>query len=145
MARKLAAKPAVPYGVHPSIAMVQRWIDTLEEKTGRTLGAWLKHIKKEGPAGEKERRAWLKNEHGLGTNTAWWLAERAEGKGEEDGDPEAYLRAAPGYVDAMYAGPKAGLRPLHDRLVGLAAGLGPDVRVCPCKTIVPLAFPSHTR
>ena len=38
----------------------------------------------------------------------------------------------------MYAGPKAGLRPLHDRLLQLGRALGPDVRVCPCQTIVPL-------
>ena len=38
----------------------------------------------------------------------------------------------------MYAGPKAALRPLHDRLVALGRSMGEDVRVCPCKTIVPL-------
>src|ERR1700722_7439630 len=37
----------------------------------------------------------------------------------------------------MYAGPKVDLRPLHDRLIQLARGLGSDVRICPCKTIVP--------
>jgi hypothetical protein len=38
----------------------------------------------------------------------------------------------------MYGGAKAALRPLHDRLITLALRLGPDVKVCPCKTIVPL-------
>jgi len=38
----------------------------------------------------------------------------------------------------MYAGKKAALRPLHDRLIGLARKLGKDVRICPCQTIVPL-------
>lgn len=138
MGRKLAAKPAVPYGVHPAVVMVQRWIDTLEEKTGRSLDAWIELIDAEGPAGEGERRAWLKAEHGLGTNVAGWLAGRTAGKGWADGDPEAYLRDAPGMVDALYAGPKSDLRPLHDRLIELGTGLGSDVRVCPCKTIVPL-------
>jgi hypothetical protein len=136
---RASRKPAgPPYGVHPGIVTVQNWLETLKEKTGRSLDEWLALVRREGPAGEKERRQWLKDEHGLGTNSAWWLAERAEGKGTEDGDPDAYLRAAPGMVDALYSGSRAGLRPIHDRLVELAANLGADVRLCPCKTIVPL-------
>jgi hypothetical protein len=38
----------------------------------------------------------------------------------------------------MYAGPKEHLLPIHDELVKLARSLGDDVRVCPCKTLVPL-------
>jgi hypothetical protein len=117
--------------------MVQKWEATLKEKTGRTLEEWLELVEKEGPAEEKERREWLKAEHAMGTNGAWWLAERSIGKGVWDADPDVYLRSAPGMVDALYYGPKAGLRPLHDRLVEVGAGLGTDVRICPCKTIVP--------
>jgi hypothetical protein len=130
--------PASPYDVHPGIARVQKWIAELPDKTGRSLADWLRLVREEGPATEKERRDWLKKEHGLGTNSAWWIAERAEGKGTEDDDPEAYLRAAGEWVEAMYAGPKAGLRPLHDGLLQLGRALGADVRVCPCQTIVPL-------
>src|SRR5215472_18966454 len=82
------------YGVHPGVLMTQKWVETLKEKTGRSLDEWLKLVKKSGPATEKERREWLKREHGLGTNSAWWIAERAEGKGAETDDPDAYLRAA---------------------------------------------------
>jgi hypothetical protein len=118
--------------------MVQDWIATLKTKTGRSLDEWLRLVKEEGPPTEKERRDWLKSKHGLGTNAAWWIAERAEGKGGDEDDPESYLRAAAGYVEAMFAEGKAGLRPLFDRLVQLGRKLGPDVKVCPCKTIVPL-------
>src|SRR5262245_20643892 len=111
MARKArAAGEASLYDVHPGVAMVRDWIDKLPEKTGRSLEQWLQLIKKSGPPTEEERRDWLKAEYKLGTNSAWWLAERAEGKGTEDSDPDAYLRAAAGYVEAMYAGAKAGLR-----------------------------------
>ncbi len=127
-----------PYSVHPSVAMVQDWIAKLPEKTGRTLEQWIELVKKSGPPGEKERRNWLKTQHELGTNTAWWIAERAEGKGMEDGDPKAYLKAAVQYVEAMFAGPKAGLRPIHDKLLELGLKLGEDVKACPCQTIVPL-------
>jgi hypothetical protein len=118
--------------------MMQKWVAELPEKTGRTLDEWVSLVKEAGPPTEKERRDWLKKEHALGTNSAWWIAERAEGKGGEDADPEAYLKAAEGYVEAMFAGPKAGLRPLYDALLKLGLALGKDVRACPCKTIVPL-------
>lgn len=126
-----------PYGVHPSIAMVQKWIADLPEKTGRSLDEWLALIRTEGPKGEAERRAWLTSKHGLGTNSAWWLAERADGKGEDD-DPDKYLASALVYVDGMFSGKKAGLRPIYDQLLALGLSMGKDVKACPCKTIVPL-------
>jgi hypothetical protein len=84
------------------------------------------------------RSDWLKTKHKLGTNSAWWIAERAEGKGAEDGDPESYLRASVRYVEEQYAGPKEKLRPVFDQLLKLGKALGDDVKACPCKTIVPL-------
>jgi len=134
------AEAASPYSVHPGVLMVQKWIADLPAKTGRTLQQWIELVREEGPAEEKERRAWLKERHGLGTNTAWWLAERAFGNdmgiGEED--PATYLRQAGQHVEAMFSGGKAGLRPVYDALLALGKALGPDVRACPCKTIVPL-------
>src|SRR5213596_2022479 len=126
------------YGVHPGVAMVMKWIDDLPAKTGRSLDEWLKFIKKSGPKTEAERREWLKTKHGLGTNSAWWLAERAEGKGGEDGDPDAYLQAAERYVEKMFAGKKESLRPIYDALLKLGLSMGKDVKACPCQTIVPL-------
>jgi len=118
--------------------MTQKWITELKQKTGRSLEEWLAYIKKSGPKDEQERRAWLKEEHGLGTNTAWWLAERAEGKGEESGDPDLYLAKAEGDVEKMFSGGKAKLRPLYDALLKLGLKTGKDAKACPCTTIVPL-------
>jgi hypothetical protein len=120
--------------------MVAKWVAELPGKTGSSLDQWVKLLERQGPESTKERIAWLKSEHGFGTNHAAWIVACAEkGKGGwEDGDPDAYLKAAAGYVEAMYSGPKSGLRPLHDRLLELGRGLGADVRVCPCTTIVPL-------
>ena len=53
------------------------------------------------------------------------------------GDAEKYLTEAPGYVEAMFAGKKAGLRPIYEALYELATGLGDDVTVSPGKTIIP--------
>jgi hypothetical protein len=126
------------YSVHPGVLMTQKWITELKQKTGRSLEEWLAHIKKSGPKDEKERRAWLKEEHGLGTNTAWWLAERAEGKGGESGDPDLYLAAAERDVEKMFSGGKAKLRPLYDALLKLGLKTGNEAKACPCSTIVPL-------
>ena len=126
------------YSVHPSIPYVQNILAKLKTKTGRTIDEWVEFVKKDGPKTESERRTWLKERHQLGTNYAWWIAERSVGKGEDDGDPEAYLRKAPEYVAEMFAGKRAGLKPIYDKLLKLGLGVGKDAKACPCKTIVPL-------
>jgi len=125
------------YDVHPGVLMMQATIAGLKGKTGRSLEEWLRLVEKSGPPTEKERREWLKANHGLGTNYAWWVAEISVGKGEE-ANPEGYLRAAGQYVEKMFAGPKAALHPIYEALLKTGRKLGRDVRVCPCQTIVPL-------
>ncbi|MGH9835422.1 MAG: DUF5655 domain-containing protein [Blastocatellia bacterium] len=126
------------YSVHPGVVMVQKWVETLPEKTGRSLEEWIALVKKSGPKDEKERREWLKANYKLGTNSAWWIAERAEGKGLEDSHPEMYLQAAEKYVEEMFSGSKSGLRPIYDQLLKIGLRIGKGVKACPCKTIVPL-------
>ena len=127
------------YAVHPGVLQTQKWVADLPQKTGRSLEQWIELAQKSGPGTEKQCREWLQREHGLGTHNAGWMAGRAFGKnGEQDIDPASYLRAAESCVEAMFAGKKAGLRPLYDELLQLALGLGQDVKACPCKTIVPL-------
>jgi len=126
------------YSVHPGVAMVQKWVAELKGKTGRSLEEWVALVEKEGPATEAERRDWLKKKHGLPTNSAWWIAEQSVGKGGEEDSPEAYLRSAEKFVEAMYAGGKAHLRPIYDQLLRLGLGIGPEAKACPCKTMVPL-------
>lgn len=126
------------YSVHPSVQMVQSVIAGMKDKTGRTMEEWVKFIKKEGPKDVAARRDWLKDKHKLGTNYAWWLADWSVGKQDEDGDPDKYLAAAVKYVETMYSGKKAALKPIHDKLISLGRALGKDVKVCPCQTIVPL-------
>ena len=118
--------------------MVQKWIGELKQKTGRSLDEWLRLVKKSGPKEENERRDWLKQEHGLGTNTASWIAERSVGKGSETADPGEYLKAAEGYVVQMFSGSKASLRPIYDALLKVGLKVGKDAKACPCQTIVPL-------
>jgi len=126
------------YSVHPGVLMTQKWVSTLKDKTGKSLDEWLAVVKESGPKTEKEQRDWLKQEFKLGTNSAWWIAERATGKGAETDDPQVYLRAAEEYVEKMYSGKKADMRPLYDKLLTLGLSMGKDVKACPCETMVPL-------
>jgi len=129
--------PKQRYDPHPGIAMVRNWIDTLKEKTGRDLEEWTALIKAKGPKDTKSRRDWLKTEHKLGTNSAAWLVDHAEGKDDlEEGDATVYVARAGEYVDAMFSGSKAALRPLYDRLYDLARSIGDDIKISPGKTIV---------
>jgi len=65
------AKPAKTtslYGVPPGVAMVQKWVAELKEKTRRSMEEWITLVKTEGPKDEKSRREWLKTKHKMGTN-----------------------------------------------------------------------------
>ena len=130
--------PPAPYDVHPSVAYVQAILANFKVKTGRTLEEWVAFVRKEGPPEAKARMAWLKGQ-GLGTNQAGFVTQRAEATPSHafDDTPEGYLASAHGYVEGQYGGKKAALRPLFERITTLARSLGPDVKVCPCETIVP--------
>ncbi len=55
------AKSESHYGVHPGMAMVQKWLAELKENTGRSMEEWIVLVNKEGPEDEKSRREWLKS------------------------------------------------------------------------------------
>src|SRR3954451_10146661 len=105
-------KPAALYSPHPSIQYARNVLAAMEKKTGRTYEEWVTVAKKSGLKTEEERRAGVKDEDGLGTNTAAWIAEMSVGKGREAIHEDLYLANAPKYVEAMYA-TKATLRPIH--------------------------------
>jgi hypothetical protein len=122
--------------------MVQKWVAELKPKTGRSLEEWITLVQKSGPKDYQARRAWLKSKHNFGTNSASWIAERADGKGGEEDSPEKYLATARRYVDEQYSGRKSVLRPIFEELLRLGKSIGPDVKACPCRTMVPL-FRNH--
>lgn len=119
----------IVYGIHPAVSHLRAIAANLPTKTGRPLADWVQLVEAQAPPDTKGRMAWLKAEHGLGRDTAMAIVEFAEGR-------DAYEPQA--YVDAMFAGPKAPLLPLYERLVQLGAALGPDVMVVPCSTYIPL-------
>lgn len=119
------------YTLHPGFAMEASSLANLLQKTGKSLDEWIEIVLTQGPASEKEQREWLKSVHGMTTNYAWWVAERAAGKGSSDQyDPV-------GDVERMYAG-KENLRPIYECLLQMGLELADDVKACPCQTMVPL-------
>jgi hypothetical protein len=125
------------YDVHPGVAMIARWLEDLPEKTGRTRDEWVAVVQRIKLKDSKSKREHLKTHFGLGTMGAMWLVEYAEGQPTWDGDEESYLTSAERYVESQYTGAKASLKPIFDGIVAFVRTLGPDVKVCPCKTIVP--------
>jgi hypothetical protein len=128
----------IQYSVHPGVKMIQDWVESLPAKTGKSLETWVELLKTKGPKDVQQQKAWLKEVHHFGTNAAWWITDYAEGKSPWEGDPASYLLAAEKYVEQMFSGPKSGLKPLYDKILELALSSAPDVKICPCKTIVPL-------
>jgi hypothetical protein len=132
----LKAKP-VAYSVHPAVSHAQAMAANLSKSSGRSLAEWLALVAGQKLADAKAIRHCLKEAHGLGLSSCMLIADAAT-EGEDSLSAEAYLRAAPVYVDQLFAGPKAALRPLYEELLGLSLKLGQDVKVSPCKSFVPL-------
>lgn len=101
----------------------------LAEKTGKPLGGWLKIVKASGAARHGEIVKLLKGEHGMTHGYANLVAHRALASSADMAD-DADL------VAAQYAGKKAGLKPVYDRLVETVSGFGKDVGIAPKKAYV---------
>ncbi len=99
-------------------------------RTGRSLDEWVALVRASGPAKHGEIMTMLKTEHGMSHGFANLVALTAL-------KPDAPA-STDDLVDAMYAGPKASLRSLHDAAVEAAREFGPDVEVAPKKAYVSL-------
>ncbi len=123
------------YAVHPAVAYQKAVLANLEATTGASIETWVARVQGEGRADRKTVVEWLRETHGLGGTTANLVA-RVTLEGFASVDEAAYLEAAPRYVDALYSGARARLRPLHDALVAMCLRLDPEVKVCPARTMV---------
>lgn len=107
-------------------------IRNLEEKTGKSLERWIAIAKKSGESKHGAIVKHLKDAHGLTHGYANLVAHSASGvlaEGAAGGDD---------LVDAMFAGEKAALRPIYDRLAKEVQKFGGDVELAPKKTYVSL-------
>jgi hypothetical protein len=120
----------VVYSLHPGFAMEEAVINNLVKRSGRPLSDWIEIACASGLSDEKKLRNRLKKEHGLSTNQAAFLVERAKGKGGAvNYNPEQL-------VDDMYAGSKIGLRPLYNLLIEKLFEWVPDISLSPGKSVV---------
>ena len=104
----------------------------MAEKTGKSLDQWLAIVRASKLTKHKEFMTLLKEKHGLTHGFANMVALQAlQSDSHTAGDTDAL-------VDAQYAGAKAPLRPLYDKLLAAIQSFGKDVEVSPKKAYVSL-------
>ena len=105
--------------------MMSAVTESMKQRTGRTLDDWVSLVSASSvdPLDQNAVRSWLKSEHGLLQNSRWAIADAAARKA-------GWQRPATHeYIDQQYAGPKAELRPIFDRIRKVVEGLGDDVQM----------------
>ena len=103
----------------------------IAEKTGRSVPQWVAVVQKSGLQKHGEIVKFLKTDHGFTHGYANLVAHQALQSSAAHQDDEDL-------VAAQYAGDKAGLKPIYDKLLKAAQGFGPDLEVAPKKGYVSL-------
>jgi len=86
----------------------------IEKRTGKSIAELTAIVKGSGLSKHGELVNMLKTQHGMGhgdANTLVHVALRSDGQGAAEGQSPSKV------LDGLYAGPKAALRPIHDRLL----------------------------
>ena len=108
----------------------------IEKRTGKSLAQLAEIIRGSDLTRHGELVAMLKRDLGMGhgdANTLVHTVKQAEGAGAA----AAQGQSAADVADALYAGPKAALRPIHDRLMAAIRDFG-TFEEAPKKTYVSL-------
>jgi hypothetical protein len=111
--------------------MTVTMIENLAEKTGKNLSQWLKIVSASKLARHGEIVKHLKSEHGMTHGYANLVAHKAL---EQNAPPAA----ANDPIESHYAGAKAALRPIYEKLLGVITRFGADVEIAPKKGYVSL-------
>lgn len=109
---------------------LQTQLANIEQKTGKTLAQLHGAVAASGQTKHGDVRAWLMGAYGLGHGDANTLAHVVL-------NPPAADRSPVDVLAEIYAGKKAHLRPVHDAVMAVLAGLG-DFDVAPKKGYVSL-------
>lgn len=106
-------------------------IANMKANTGKSLDEWLKIVTKAKLAKHGEIVKMLKADHALGHGFANLVAHKAlsSDAGSAEGDD---------LLAAQYAGPKAALKPIYDKLIAIVEGFGKDVELSPKKAYMSL-------
>jgi hypothetical protein len=109
----------------------QTQLNNIQKKTGRSLEALTALVKNCGLSKHSDIRTMLMRELGLGYGDANSLVHFAlKSAGERAAQAQGM---SPGdVVDEIYAGAKANLRPIHDRLMSAISGFG-EFEIAPKK------------
>lgn len=110
---------------------VATMVANLHEKTGKTIDQWIRIARDARLEKHGQIVAFLKSEHGLGHGYANLVTMRALQPGDAPASDD-------NLVEAQYAGAKAPLRPIYDKLIAAIRKFGGDVEVSPKKTYVSL-------
>jgi Domain of unknown function (DUF5655)/Domain of unknown function (DUF4287) len=108
-------------------------IRNLEAQSGKSLAQWKQVVAGLGLKKHGEIVKALKAGHGLGHGYANLVAHHAIGTVDATG-----AGGGDALVDALYAGERAALRPIHEAIVDAVKGFGADVEIAPKKTCVSL-------
>lgn len=104
----------------------------IEQATGRSMADFARAVSAAGLTAHGQILAFLKAEFGLSHGNANAVALHVRELAAGGPPPSDDL------LEAQYAGPKAVLRPVYERVRAVAEGLGPDVEVLVQKTGVAL-------
>jgi hypothetical protein len=113
--------------------MLETMIANLPEQTGKTLEQWIALVRKSGLEKHGQVVKMLKGDHGITHGYANLIAHSAL-----KSDAASVAAEGTDLVEAQYAGDKAALRPIHDRVMDAVRGFGDDVEVAPKKAYVSL-------
>lgn len=100
----------------------------LEETTGKSLNEWTTLVKRSGKRKHGEVVSWLKSDHGLTHGYANLIAHLVF-----KSDAASQTAAGADLVGAMFAGDKAGLRSIFDRIMEEVRSFGSDIEESPKK------------
>src|SRR2546422_11665398 len=104
----------------------------LAEKTGKDRAAWITLGRASGHGKHRDLVNWLKTEQGLTHGYANAIALAALAKGGEAPTGSA------DQIDQLFAGPKAQLRSIYDKIIAVLNEFGNDVEESPKKSYVSL-------
>jgi hypothetical protein len=111
-------------------------LKNIQTKTGKTLDQLYAHIKQSGLAKHGEIRDLLKRDLGLGHGDANTLT-HFYFKAQEGQSGQAHAATPDDVLAGIYSGPKAELRPIHDKLMAAIDKFG-LFEIAPKKTYVSL-------
>lgn len=112
-------------------AATQTMIGNVPAKTGRALEEWFSVLDASGIDTHGKALSFLKAEHGVSHGFANLIVTLHRSRGAEPASNTDL-------IDAQYAGAKAALRSILDRILVEISGFGDDVEVAPKKTGVSL-------